>query len=500
MENYTLNTENKNIVDAINELKTEIENLQYENLWYGVQKDLSVADPSFTRIGNTDLHRSLPIQNKMRGCLMSDDGTIVKYLNPDTWENEVRDGSQGQVMVEIPDHYRHVSLDENILTVKISEYPLSGFTYYPKRYVGAYEATVEISTNKLCSVRNEDPDYRGGNNQADWDGTYRSMLGMPRTNKSKTEYRTYARNRGEKWNQLYFAAYREMYWLYIVEYANLNSQLEYNAELTTEGFKQGGLGNGVTYLNSNKWRSFNGYCTFIKCGYSDSLGNNTGEVLYTMPFEYDAADSTTSSSSNTYKGEYDSEATYVLNDYVSSGEDLYKCILEAPAGTDLSNTTYFTQITRTVVRVNRYRGVELPFGHIGKCVDGYNIAIEANGVGESSSKTYITEDPSLFIEGDSGNYSGFMYLGTEPRSYGYLKAVNIDLNGNFGPKTNGASTTTYFCDYYFTSIPASGTEYRSLFLGGAATNGGDAGLASFYSNTSVSRRSTSIGARLSYIK
>lgn len=40
------------------------------------------------------------------------------------------------------------------------------------------------------------------------------------------------------------------YWLYVVEYANFNSQEAYNATLTDEGYRQGGLGNGITNMNA----------------------------------------------------------------------------------------------------------------------------------------------------------------------------------------------------------------------------------------------------------
>ena len=44
---------------------------------------------------------------------------------------------------------------------------------------------------------------------------------------------------------------------------------------------------------------------------------------------------------------------------------LYKCILDAPAGTELTNTTYFALQTRTKTQANRFL-VEIPFGHIHK--------------------------------------------------------------------------------------------------------------------------------------
>ena len=101
----------------------------------------------------------------MKGCLLADDGSVTEYLNPASWEGQTRDGSRGQVMVELPAHYRKFETEGTIRRVKISEYPLPGYHLVPKQYVSAYEATVQRSTTKLCSVANSDADYRGGAHQ-----------------------------------------------------------------------------------------------------------------------------------------------------------------------------------------------------------------------------------------------------------------------------------------------------------------------------------------------
>lgn len=46
--------------------------------------------------------------------------------------------------------------------------------------------------------------------------------------------------------------------LYYIEYANFDNQAALNTNLTSDGFKQGGLGAGVTNLNWNRWTVFNG--------------------------------------------------------------------------------------------------------------------------------------------------------------------------------------------------------------------------------------------------
>ena len=80
------------------------------DVMYGVEWDVTVADPAMTRIGNMALHRQLPIQNRMKGCLLDDDGNVVEYLPVTSWEGATLDGSRGQVMVELPEHYLGVSL------------------------------------------------------------------------------------------------------------------------------------------------------------------------------------------------------------------------------------------------------------------------------------------------------------------------------------------------------------------------------------------------------
>lgn len=160
-----------------------------DQLSYGIEYDTTVSSPQCTRIGNFNYHRSLPIHSKMKGCLLSDDGTVQKYLDPSTWVNETRDGSQGQVMVEIPSYYRKFETEGTKRRVRISEMALPGYHFVKKKYVSAYEASVQRSTTTLCSVVNDDTDYRGGNNTSDWDGTYRTLLGRPATSINRTNFR-----------------------------------------------------------------------------------------------------------------------------------------------------------------------------------------------------------------------------------------------------------------------------------------------------------------------
>lgn len=415
-----------------------------EECSYGIQFDTAVSSPTCTRVGNVALHKSLPIQSRMKGCLLDDNGKVVEYLDPRDWTGQVRDGSRGQVMVEIPMHYRKFETNGTKRVVRLSEHPLPGYHQVPQMYVSAYEATLERSTGKLCSVVNEGTDYRGGGNNANYDGTYRSFLGRPVTDISRTAFRAAARKRNTgntSWNCYLYQVHKALFWLFTVEYATLNSQAAYNAELTSEGFRQGGLGDGVTTISWSDWETFNGYYPFVPCGHTDPLGNQTGFVTYTAYNEY---------------------------------------------GSELKT-----------FNVPRYRGVENPFGHLWKWTDGINIRIsptEENG-GDNLSKIFVCEDTSKL---NDTNYNGYKHVGNEARSDGYVKEIVFGEEGEIMPSVVGGGSTTYFCDYHSTNIPTS-EALRGVLFGGHASGGADAGLACAGSHTAPSRTAANFGSRLCFI-
>lgn len=439
-----LDSELSNIIHTNTAAINQLFDIVKEPYAYGIEFDTEISSPKCTRIGNMAFHKTLPIQSNMRGCLLDDDGNVVEYLDPNDWTSNVRDGSKGQVMVEIPTHYRKFEEDGTKRRVLLSELPLMGYHKVPKCYVSAYEATVQRSTSKLCSVANINEDYRGGNNNSSLDGQYNSFLGRPATSISRTSFRSYARKRksgSTEWNCYTYDVHKTLFWLFVVEYARLNSQASFNSEPTSEGYRQGGLGAGVTTWNSN-WSTFNGYYPFVPCGHTDSLGNRTGVVSYTAK-----------------------------NDDES--------------------------ITKTF-DVPRYRGVENPFGHIWKWTDGCNIQVSAsqeNG-GTGLSKAFICHNPANFQD---SNYANYSHVGNIDRVGGYIKEVLFGVGGEILPKLAGGGSTTYFCDNHWTSIPTSGEALRGLLFGGNATDGAYAGLAYAYSAYAPSSAYSSIGSRLCFI-
>lgn len=260
---------------------SDVEGLVHRGLpVYGVEWNVNQTSSDVTRIGIPELHRTLPC-HQLRGCLLADNGTVNKYLPQDDWTSATRDGSKGQVMVEIPEMWMKFEIDGDMRRVLLSPVAIGGFKHYQKRYVSAYEATVQRSTNKLASVVNTTEDYRGGDGGTQYDGTEKTMLGKPRTALSQLAFQTSARNRFPNlaWNMYVYDVHCQLTWLFVVEYATLNSQKAYNAELTADGYHQGGLGSGTTTMQTwGEWTTVNNNSPFLNCGATDSLGNNTGVV------------------------------------------------------------------------------------------------------------------------------------------------------------------------------------------------------------------------------
>lgn len=419
--------------------------------FYGVEFDTSVSAPGCTRIGRAELHASLPVHSLMRRCLVSDAGVVTHYLHPtdstkyDTGAAADLSGAEGQVMVEIPDHYVKFEAEGTKRRVMMSAHSLPGFIKIPKFYISAYEAAMKRSTTQLCSVVNTTDDFRGGGNQTAWDGTHKDQRGMPVTGTSLTAFRTAARKgRDSKWNCNTYFAQKVLYWLFVVEYATLNSQAAYTAELTAEGYHQGGLGAGVSNLTSAGWNAMCGYYPFIPCGFTNSLGNQTGVVTFTPTAEQ----------------------------------------IEA----------YGSSFTTTVPS---YRGVENPFGHIYKWTDGVLVLIDPAG-DDGKSKVYVCDDPANYASTVTENYR---FAGIElPRGSGWAKEIAFGHDGDILPVLLGGSATTYLCDYFYTSIPESGNAAtRGLLFGGNSSYGTSDGFVFAYSNLSPSATNAYIGSRLCFM-
>lgn len=415
---------------------------------YGVEWDSTVADPTLTRIGNPLLHKSLPIQSQYKGCV-ANGAEINYYLNPNDWSQKadgtpsVLDGTDGTVRVHIPKFYGKSGVEGTKRWVRMSTIKMDNtWIEIPEMLVDAYRSTVNQTGNKAVSVINTTAQFRGGGNRTANDAyldtdAFRSDLGKPRTNISRANMRTYATNAGSE--MLCYEYYKWIfYWAWVIEYATFNSQAAYNADLTAEGYHQGGLGDGVTTWDGTNWNNYNGYYPLTPCGYCNEFGNFTGVKDLVIP-------------------------ETVIND-----------------STTVASKTF---------KVPRWRGFDNPFGDIWTNLDG--IILERTAANQPSS-VYTTTDPTAF--GDDNTAKGKMTVaGTEIASDGYTKDYDLGETGEIIPSVVGGSTTTYMCDYHWCN--ASSTALRTLVVGGRAHTGGLAGLGYFGSSDGVGGAAAYVGFR-----
>lgn len=403
-----------------------------ERYAYGVEWDMASSSPDGKRVGNMQLHRELPVQSGMRGVVLDNNGGVYYYHEPTAWKMTFASKDYAS-MVEIPDHWYRIYITGTKFKMMLSSIPLPGYKHISKFYIGSSEAQMLRSLGLLMSDKTNSTDTRGGDNTAEWDGTYRSLLGRPVTNLTRDQFRQAARKRGSGWEMYTYNAHKILFWLFAVEYATLDSQKPFNAQKDANGFAQGGLGPGPTQMTD--WTNFNKINPLIPCGYTNEFGNGSGEKAYVVK--------------------------------------------NASGG------------THATLMANRYRGIENPFGHIWKYTDGANIQVTTGDAGLSI--LWTTDDPSNFSD---TSYTGYNKKGNICRTNGYAKKMLLGEDGDIVATEIGGSSSTYWCDYYYTNTSAN--RMQVVLVGGGAADGSGAGLAYVGTHGAPSAASRHIGSRLCF--
>ena len=403
--------------------------------WYGVSWSETSSNPDCTRIGNMDMHRSLPIQSMMKGYLYFKDGNpLYRMLKlNDSWtkcENYSAGGWRDvdtllednniNVMIKIPEFWWIDDYIESTEThnLKICPHAKPGWYHHKEAYVSAYEGYIDGNY------------YRSSKNK------------IPSVNFTRSTVRPKARANGlgNSWNIYTYNEHRAICHLFLVEYATRNSQKAVNTELTPEGFRQGGLGSGCTTGTA----TINGAQTwsFIPTGSSDSLGSGSGEVTVTIQ-------QTDSSGSNT---------------------------------------------TTTTRKCNRYRGIENPFGHVWKHTDDV-ISVYISGYGARF--WYKCDSPDHFGDSISNDNPYYKNIAANAVVTGYkTKIATTSTCDFFASSCNNGSETTYWCDYNWDNTDGS---LHCLLIGGSSDAGGGAGLFYLNSDSEVGLSDAAVGSRLTYL-
>ena len=417
-------------------------------LAYGVQWDTTKSTPDCTRIGNPELHRTLPIQESLKGCIFKD-GEVKYYLDPTDWTkkadgsgNALLDGTDGDIMVHHMKFYGYSEADGDLRRVWISTFKISDdWQEIPEGVVSAYRLTTDTSDSSKVlgrSVINTTTAFRGGGNRTANDvyldtDPFRSDLGKPRTNINRSTFRTYARNNNLE--LLDYETYKWVFfWLPVIEYSTFDMQRAFNASLTTGGLHQGGLGPGVTNVDWGKWGSYNDHYPIVPCGYTNEFGNQSGVKDYTFP------------------------------------------IIDGTIDPDTS------------IQVNRYRGIEQPFGDVWTNLDG---VLSQYLTTDTLRHYYVTDDPEKYSDSD---ISQMRQIAAVTTTSNYIKEFVLGSHGEIVPLSFQGNPTQYKCDYHQNSTDAT---LHTLLVGGYADRGAWAGLSFLNSGSGAGGAWTIVGFRAS---
>ena len=413
--------------------------------WYGVTwKEEDNADnvTAINSNGDDALHETLPIQNKMRRCVINK-GIVQYYLdaNNSNFKDDGTpahlDGTDGNVFVEIPEFFYRCESemigDVRTIRLKISEQGLPGFNFSRKRFTSAYEATVNRDINKLASVcttvfssnteelkiRNmtnyiEDVNgyslgthkiyersnftsnaakYRGGVNDASLDSETdpssqnysRNQLGIPVANVNRSECRKLA----DIDNGDFMYQYDTQKALWIL------SQVEFK----TRNVQTSILGLGATqysnYVGFENYFTPKGGISCLPCGITNELGNQSGYVYYRMK--------------------------------------------NVPIETDRTTLAH-TKWGNYIMPVMSYRGVENFYGHIYKIADGINAITYWDGVsyasGHEGDYVYSSCDqkfyyqPNPYFTDDAARDSELISNAKFPTNTFIIKKMLLDEKAN----------------------------------------------------------------------
>lgn len=515
---------------------------------------------SYYETGKLRFPESLEVFNN--GLEIGNDGTAVTIVF-----GANHSGYDGTVQVEIPEWYLWSEVDGNKRRVWCSLNKVVPYAQkIPHMLMDAHRNTVLRSTttgmgyldtlpaNSAICVTNYQPYCRGGANNSAYDSklyTYPEMsdLGKPVSGMTRATQRTWCKNANRE--PLCYEYYKAQFvWLYVIEYANRNSQAAYNAELTQDGYRQGGLGNGVTTLDYHRmWQPWSRITSVDSCGAGNSLGNNTGLIRHPEVYGYVESSNTkliyaskingtytidTANNSITftnltntqlvichlYPGNLQGEYKYTISG-LQEGQEIYfrdNTTIFATATQDGEITVNWTgfdyrmiysnftgecniTITNTEIPPNRevkfriaefniprWRGFDDIFGNIWTNLDG--VVIQQPELSSTYKNVYTTTNSEDY--GDS--IEKMNLVGKEIRTDGIISGLDLGSTAEIIPsEVKSNSYTSYMCDYHY--VGPNDASLRTLLVGGLASYGGRAGLFYFNSHYGVSFSISSVGGR-----
>lgn len=429
--NVTITLDSSEIYVTEKDLEKALQNAKfYSGKNYGIKRLITDnALPNWTRIADAegltanatkngtkvanDFDNLYPWSHIRRCNVDSTTGQVLAYYGETGYK---ADGSNGEVMVKIPEFWwkRERLPDEfgNVYEyIYIADYARAGFKKSEEFFVGAYLISTETTDRETIVAHS------------------RSRV-VPKYNTTKANFRTYAKALGKGW-QLMDYHYFLLQMLYLVEYANYNSQSM--------------LGNGIVAFNTAKALiAENNVNRIIVSSVGTGLWiGKTVCIGATDAWNSNvAADREITSIEDYNDGQVTGKAIYfdgdpvniVVNNVIwgSAQKTGENDILGNTSGC-LNNNSYHP--------VN-YRGIEDIFGHMWQHIDGLNI---------KDYIAYICKNPDSYQDDKfDAPYEKMGYVNAETTN-SYIKKLGLDEKHSEValPTEIGASSSTGACDTYW---------------------------------------------------
>ncbi len=484
---------------------------------YGVCYDFKSKNPKLTRLGDAkylkagvangaddtnvvnDFDKIYPWSDIKR-CTVADDGTITSYEGE---PNYTEDGSIGEVITEIPEHYRMSYISEATGKIyhyasreKLNEY----YKFVPKTYIGSF----------LMSDSNEDG---VGESRS---GDYYSNLYAYR------DARPVATARGAGWHMMDIWDYETVKILFMIEFATTDSQSVFR------GNEISGTGNSFAYANEACMKDY-----LLEEGQiADTEQYEISSIVIEFPelFVGDEIDITLLSNNNPGELDYTFDGvSYAVRKIIAvepidtaaypDFPDAIKCYISGnPITVGKAFDCYLVssrngqtnEIKASSGKLLRYENGEGELPSEGSSVwrGIENLVGESytwlDGILLSKGKYWVCNDithydNTIYVRDADGNATEeYQYIPISfehPTEQGYITKMGYDeTTGLTLPIETGGSSDIGYCDNF--NKPRTSTGICSVRYGGKNTT--STGLFNFYCALSAGNTTLKSAARLSY--
>ena len=515
--------------ETLSNILPGVENL----LAYGVEWKADVADPHLTRIGNMSLHKTLPIQSQLKGCIAQKD-KVMYWLDENDWrfrknpEIITVDLSNGATTFTVPSvaglavgqYLRYqgciakidsISTENTTITVKWETVDETDLTNITQLDVGSrldgYDGTVRVYCPSFYIKSQIIGDTRRvwlSTVKIDNSWTYQPEILID-------AYRSTVLNTVPE-NMGYLSTLPVNSAISVVNTATYcrggKNRTDYDkyltgADNTTIDIFRTDLGKPRTIMSRATMRTYSRNAGSEMLSYDQY--KNIFYWLYVVEyanFNCQEAYNEALTEEGYHQGGMGPGVTGINGSnqqFYNAGYPLTPCgyCNNLGNGTGIKAMTLVTPIfpggnpTQShTFQVPRWRGFDNPFGDIMTNLDGIIIDTDTYNYLNNTNYVYTCQDPSKYA--DSLN-DGYKKVGEEIHEKGYTKLFDLGEAAHIIPNVMGGNTTLYKCDKHVVDNGAD--ALRTLGVGGFAELGAEAGLGSFDSGYDVSDSSAVVGFR-----